>query len=104
MCAMTSQETNVRPVFGRSFPRCLANDNIHYDVDENLWPNPQDRVDKNTEVQSSHYYLHSAFNNANCVKAALHQLDIKLGGFTSALQYLDEEIVLFSSGQTISAV
>ncbi len=33
------------------------------------------------------------FNNANCVKAALYQLDIKLGGFTSALQYLDGEIV-----------
>ncbi len=30
------------------FPRCLANENIHYDVDENLWPNPKDRVDKNT--------------------------------------------------------
>ncbi len=27
------------------------------------------------------------------VKAALHQFDIKLGGFTSALQYLDGEIV-----------
>ncbi len=38
--------------------------------------------------RSSHYYLYSAFNNANCVKAALHQLDIKLGGCTSALQYL----------------
>ncbi len=25
---------------------------IHYDVDENLWPNPQDRVDKNIEVQA----------------------------------------------------
>ncbi len=24
-------------------PRCLANENIHYDVDENLWPNLQDR-------------------------------------------------------------
>ncbi len=23
---------------------------IHYDVDENLWPNPQHRVDKNIEV------------------------------------------------------
>ncbi len=43
-------------------------------------------------VKSSHYYLY-AFNNANCVKAALHQLDIKLGGFTSALQYLDGEIM-----------
>ncbi len=30
-------------------PRCLTNENIHYDVDENLWPNPQDRVDKNIE-------------------------------------------------------
>ncbi len=26
---------------------------IHYNVDENLWPNPQDRVDKNIEVQCS---------------------------------------------------
>ncbi|KAI2667403.1 Insertion element IS630 uncharacterized 39 kDa protein [Labeo rohita] len=24
----------------RFFPRCLANENIHCDVDENLWPNP----------------------------------------------------------------
>ncbi len=48
-------------------------------------------------VKSSHYYLYSAFNNANCVKAALHQLDIKLGGFTSALQYLDGEIVCRNS-------
>ncbi len=24
---------------------------IYYDVDGNLWPNPQDRVDKNIEVQ-----------------------------------------------------
>ncbi len=41
--------------------------------------------------------LYSAFNNANCVKAALHQLDIELGGFISAvylyLQYVDGEIV-----------
>ncbi len=44
-------------------------------------------------VKTSHYYMYSAFNNLNCVKAALHQLDIKLGGFTSALRYLDEEIV-----------
>ncbi len=32
------------------FPRSLASV-IHYDVDENLWPNPQDRVYKNIEVQ-----------------------------------------------------
>ncbi len=38
-----------------------------------------------------------SFNNANCVKAALHQLDIKLGGFISALQYLDGEIVCRNS-------
>ncbi len=44
-------------------------------------------------VKSSHYYLYSAFNNANCVKSALHQLDIKLGGSISALQYLDGGIV-----------
>ncbi len=52
---MTSQEeTNVRPVFailGDFLQDLLANENIHYDVDENLWPNPQDRIDKNTEVQ-----------------------------------------------------
>ena len=47
-----------RPVSGldspcrRFFPRCLANENIHCDGDENLWPNPQDRVEGNIEVQS----------------------------------------------------
>ncbi len=54
MCTMTSQETNVRPGFAITedlFPIYLANDNIRYDVDENLWPNPQDRVDKNIEEQ-----------------------------------------------------
>ncbi len=50
-----------------------------------------------TKVTSSHCYLYSTFNNANCVKAALHQLDINLGGFTSALQYLDGEIVCQNS-------
>ncbi len=35
----------------RFFPRCLANENIHCGVDENLWPNPQHRVDDNVEVQ-----------------------------------------------------
>ncbi len=34
----------------RMFPRSLAN-SIHCDVDENLWSNPRDRVDTNTEVQ-----------------------------------------------------
>ncbi len=43
-------------------------------------------------VKSSHYYLYSALKNANCVKTALHQLDIKLGGFTSALQYLGNSV------------
>ncbi len=33
------------------FPKCLANENIHCDVDENQWPNPQDKVDENIEVQ-----------------------------------------------------
>ncbi len=52
MCAMTSQEeTNVRPVFAiiEDFFQdvYVTNENIHYDVNENLWPNPQDRVDKN---------------------------------------------------------
>ncbi len=59
---------------------------------------------RNHIVEPSHYYLYSAFNNANCVKAAVHQFDIKLGGFTSVLQYLDGEIVSLSSGQTKSAV
>ncbi len=31
--------------------RCLANENIYCDEDENLWPNPQDEVDENKEVQ-----------------------------------------------------
>ncbi len=34
----------------RMFPFSLAN-SIHCDVDENLWSNPGDRVDTNTEVQ-----------------------------------------------------
>ncbi|XP_032877765.1 uncharacterized protein LOC116973630 [Amblyraja radiata] len=33
----------------RYFPRCLANENIYADVDENLWPNRQDRVDGDDE-------------------------------------------------------
>ncbi len=50
------------------------------------------------QTKSSHYYLYSAFNNENYVKAALlYQLDIKLGGFTSALQHLDGEIVCQNS-------
>ncbi len=32
-------------------PRSLTNENIHLDVDENLWPNPQNRVDKKHKVQ-----------------------------------------------------
>lgn len=35
----------------RFFPRCLTNESIHCDVDENLWPNSQDMVDGNIEVQ-----------------------------------------------------
>ncbi len=37
----------------RVFPRCLANKNIHCDVDENLWPNPHDRVDGNIDADSA---------------------------------------------------
>ncbi len=40
---------------------------------------------------SSHYYLYNAFNNSNCVKAALHQLDISW----VALQYLYSVILLW---------
>jgi hypothetical protein len=29
----------------RFFPRCIAQDDISCDVDENLWPNAEDRVD-----------------------------------------------------------
>jgi hypothetical protein len=29
----------------RFFPRCMNNRDIHCDVDENLWPNAQDRFD-----------------------------------------------------------
>jgi len=29
----------------RFFPRCIARDDIRCDVDENLWPNGEDRVD-----------------------------------------------------------
>ncbi len=61
MHAMTSQETNARAGFAMPedfFPSCLTNENIHYDVDENLWPNPQDRVDKNIKCSEEHSSLH----------------------------------------------
>ncbi len=32
--------------YQKIFSKILANENIRYDVDENLWPNPQDWVDK----------------------------------------------------------
>ncbi len=54
MCKMI----NVRPVFAlpkkKKKSKCLTNENIHYDVDENLWPNPQDRVDKNIKCSEEH--------------------------------------------------
>ncbi len=37
--------------YQKFFPRYLANEKIYYDVNENLLPNPQDRVDKTIEVQ-----------------------------------------------------
>ncbi len=42
-----------RPMSGLYLPyqKILANENIHYDVVENLWPNPQDRVDIKKEMQ-----------------------------------------------------
>ncbi len=54
-------------------------------------------VELSANKESSHYYLYSAFYKANCVKTALHNLHIKLGGFTSALQYLDREKVCRNS-------
>ncbi len=33
------------------YQKILANENIHYDVVENLWPNPQDKVDIKKEMQ-----------------------------------------------------
>ncbi len=39
------------PMSGLFLPNQKDKSTIHYDVDENLWPNPQDRVDKNIEVQ-----------------------------------------------------
>jgi hypothetical protein len=49
--AMTSHQTSVRPGFARRFfLSCLDKENINCDVDENLWPNPEDRVDGNIEV------------------------------------------------------
>ncbi len=42
---MMPATSNVRPIFAitEDFSKILANENIHYDVDENLWPNPQRR-------------------------------------------------------------
>ncbi len=49
--------SNVRPVFAipeECFQDPFANENIHYDVDENLWPNPQNRVDENIKCSEGH--------------------------------------------------
>ncbi len=53
---MVSQQTSVRPGF--AMPEGFFQDvwlmktSTHpCDVDENLWPNPQHRVDDNVEVQ-----------------------------------------------------
>ncbi len=50
---MMPARSNIRPVFviPEEFLQILANENIRYDVDENLWPNPQDMFHKNIEVQ-----------------------------------------------------
>ncbi len=37
--------------YQKIYSKIVANENIHYDMDENPWPNPQDKVDKNIEVQ-----------------------------------------------------
>ncbi len=47
-CPMSGLYSPYQKIF---FSRCLTNENIHYDVDENLWPNPQDRVYKHIEEQ-----------------------------------------------------
>ncbi len=49
----------------RFYPRCLANENIHYDVDENLWPNPRDRVDKNIEflIKTYNFFFYLFFGS-----------------------------------------
>lgn len=51
----------------RFFPRCMALDDIQCDVDENLWPNAEDRVD-----QHSHHicgwceFLYLATSKSKC--------------------------------------
>ncbi len=40
------------------FTRSLANENIHYDVDESLWPNPQDKADKTQKSSEEHSSWH----------------------------------------------
>ncbi|MGH0164636.1 UNVERIFIED_CONTAM: hypothetical protein FKN15_052414 [Acipenser sinensis] len=43
----------------RFFPRCMNNEDIYCDVDENLWPNAQDRLDANECVLNVMFYFHS---------------------------------------------
>ncbi len=50
------------------FPRCMNNDDIHCDVNENLWPNDQDRLDPNecnvcvcTKCYVFYFYLVNLF-------------------------------------------
>lgn len=35
----------------RFFPRCIARENIRCDVDENLWPNREQRIDDEEEEE-----------------------------------------------------
>lgn len=43
----------------RFFLRCMNNEDIHCDVDENLWPNAQDRLHANDWVLNLMFYFHS---------------------------------------------
>ena len=44
-CQDTSVCVEDRQAFKEVFSMCMERENIRYNMDENLWPNPEDQVD-----------------------------------------------------------
>ncbi len=44
--------------YQKMFARSLTNENIQYDVYEHMWPNPQNRIDKNIKCNEGNSRLH----------------------------------------------
>ncbi len=61
-------EITLTPVLIQPLMKIYNDPNI---CEEDITLSPVRSSDVTNQYKSSHYYLYSAFNNANCVKAAL---------------------------------